>query len=378
LPRLNVTPIQYEEFIMAAKMTNRERLLSTLRFAEVDRPVRYETIGIDDDTYKRWAKEGWAPPNDANNFMRQFDMDIFAPAWFGGHLHPAFYPAFEEKIIEDDGHRQLLRTITGGIMERFSDGSMSIPRFVSFAVETMDDLEGLMPRLDPNSYPRVDSWSWAFELSEKQALPLFVYIPGCFGFHRHLMGFENLMAAYVLDPDLIHAMSRAWETLMVGIIDRCRFHGKIDILQFWEDMCYKAGPMISPKMFKEFIQPYYISVCNHALEQGVTGLGVDTDGDCRLLIPLFMEAGINYMEPFEVQSGMDICDVRKEYPNLVIHGGIDKRALAKDKGAIDAELASKLPFMLENRGYMPAIDHVVPPDVPLENWLYFLECVRKF
>jgi len=192
------------------------------------------------------------------------------------------------------------------------------------------------------------------------------------------MGFENLMIAYGLNPELIHAMSRAWEALMIGILKRCRVHGKIDLVHFWEDMCYKAGPLLSPKMFKEYIQPYYKRVCDQALELGATSLAVDTDGDCTLLIPLFMEVGINQMEPFEVQAGMDIREVRKQYPKLIIHGGLDKRALAVDKAAIDAELEAKLPYMFENKGYLPAIDHIVPPDVPIENWLYFLEKVRDW
>lgn len=361
---------------MKAAMTNRERYLAVMRFEEVDRPLRMEAIGIDEETVLNWKRDGFEVSTDPFNFVQEFGMDYVAPAFFGAHLHPGFHPAFEEKVIEDDGHRQLVQTQAGGRMERFSDGSMSIPHFVSFAVSGMDDLARLMPRLNPRDHSRVDSWKWAFDLARGSGWPLYVFFPGCFGFHRHLMGFENLMAAYVLDPELIHAMSRAWEELMIGILERCRIHGEMDAVHFWEDMCYKNGSMISPKMFGEYILPYYRRVCARARELGAAGLHVDTDGDCTRLIPLFIEAGVNYLEPFEVQSGMDIRTVRESYPGLVIHGGLDKRALAAGREAIDAELSGKLGFMLERGGYVPSIDHVVPPDVPLENWLYFLDRVR--
>ena len=363
---------------MPASMTVRERFFATLRFEETDRLIRFETIGVDNNTYARWHKEGWRWDGDPTDLFGQFNMDRYAPAFFGAHLHPGFHPAFEETVIQDDGRRQLVRTPSGAKIERFSDESMSIPRFVSFAVEKMDDLVTLMPRMDPDTHARVDEWSWSFDYAKDENLPLFIFVPGCFGFHRHLMGFENLMVAYVQDPDLIHAMSRTWEALMIGIIDRCSTHGTVDMINFWEDMCYKAGPMMSPTMFKEYIQPYYRRVCNRARELGTAGLGVDTDGDCRLLIPLFMDAGINYMEPFEVQAGMDIREVRKTYPSLVIHGGLDKRTLAATTADIDAELENKLPFMLEHRGYLPAIDHCVPPDVPIDSWMYFLDKVRSW
>ena len=52
--------------------------------------------------------------------------------------------------------------------------------------------------------------------------------------------------------------------------------------------------------------PYY-----RRFIDGVRGLGceiiiVDSDGDVRLLAPLFISAGVNAMLPFEVQAGMDI------------------------------------------------------------------------
>jgi uroporphyrinogen decarboxylase len=362
---------------MSAAMNNRERYLATVRFQETDRPMHIEAIGIDDDTVARWKKEGWEPMTEPVNFMAEFNMDIAAPAFFGAHLHPGFWPLFEEKVIKDDGRRQLVQTQSGAMLERFSDGGMTIPHFVSFPVKTIADLEKLMPRLDPGNRERVDVWKWSFDMARNVKWPLFVYCSGCFGFHRHLMGFEELMAAYVLDPELIHAMSAAWEALVIGILERCRAHGPIDALLLWEDMCYKNGPMISPQMFKEYILPYYKRVSAKAYELGAAGVHVDTDGDCTLLIPLFMEGGVNWLEPFEVQAGMDVRVVRKNHPRLVIHGGLDKRTLAVSKKAIDAELSAKLKFMLDRGGYVPSIDHVVPPDVPLENWLYFLDRVRS-
>jgi uroporphyrinogen decarboxylase len=57
-------------------------------------------------------------------------------------------------------------------------------------------------------------------------------------------------------------------------------------------------------------------------------------------------------------------------------GGIDKRELAKDKGAIEKELRRKVIPMLEGGGYIPTVDHTFSPDVPLGNALYYLELKR--
>jgi uroporphyrinogen decarboxylase len=51
---------------------------------------------------------------------------------------------------------------------------------------------------------------------------------------------------------------------------------------------------------------------------------------------------------------------------------VDKRELAKDKKAIDEHLRTFIPLIGEG-GFIPAVDHTVPPDVSLENFLYYIE-----
>ena len=105
---------------------------------------------------------------------------------------------------------------------------------------------------------------------------------------------------------------------------------------------------------------------------------VDTDGMCMPLIPGFVEGGVAGLYPFECQAGMNIVEVRKRFPQLLISGGLDKTKVAAGREAIDAELESKLPCMLQQGGYIPFCDHLVPPDVPWENFTYYRERVREY
>jgi uroporphyrinogen decarboxylase len=45
--------------------------------------------------------------------------------------------------------------------------------------------------------------------------------------------------------------------------------------------------------------------------------------------------------------------------------------IAEGRQAIDAELEAKVPFMLERGGYIPHVDHMVPPDVSWEHFKYY-------
>jgi len=71
---------------------------------------------------------------------------------------------------------------------------------------------------------------------------------------------------------------------------------------------------------------------------------------------------------------MDPLAVRAEYGHdLALIGGIDKRALARGRKAITAELYRIIPPLIEDGGYIPTLDHAVPPDVSYDNWMYYME-----
>jgi uroporphyrinogen decarboxylase len=70
---------------------------------------------------------------------------------------------------------------------------------------------------------------------------------------------------------------------------------------------------------------------------------------------------------------MDPLMIRQKYGrDLRLWGGVDKRELTKDRAAIDAHLRSLAP-LIEDGGFIPTVDHLVPPDVSLENFRYYME-----
>jgi uroporphyrinogen decarboxylase len=144
-------------------------------------------------------------------------------------------------------------------------------------------------------------------------------------------------------------------------------------------MCYRSGMIVSPRMFREFMMPYYKALVAHVRQYpSVFGVWVDSDGDVTDLIPLLLECGVDGLSPFEVQAGMDVTQIRKAHGGLVIRGGIDKREIAKGKEATDRELARVLPTFVETGGYVICLDHSAPPDTSLEDYLYFLQQAKGY
>ena len=147
----------------------------------------------------------------------------------------------------------------------------------------------------------------------------------------------------------------------------------MDAFLFWEDMAYKTAPLISPDHARGYMLPRYRKVVDYLTGRGVPLIGLDSDGRIDSLIPVWLDAGINVLFPFEVQAGMDVLKVRKEYGRgLRLWGGVDKRALAKGPSAIDAELL-RLGPLIDEGGYIPHTDHTIPPDVSYENYCYYMK-----
>ncbi len=143
-------------------------------------------------------------------------------------------------------------------------------------------------------------------------------------------------------------------------------------------MAYKSGPLISPAMVRKFMMPRYRKITDLLHSYGVDVINIESDGNLNELIPLWLESGINYVSPLEVAAHNDAGALRKKYgKDLILSGNIDKRALIKGKEAIREEVMSKVPFLLEQGGYFPTIDHWVPPDVTFENYCYYINTLRE-
>jgi uroporphyrinogen decarboxylase len=151
----------------------------------------------------------------------------------------------------------------------------------------------------------------------------------------------------------------------------------LDFADFWEDMCFNMGPMISPAMFKEFMVPRYKRITDFLKQHGVDVVYVDCDGDINELVPLWLEGGVNCMFPLEIQSGSDPYPIREKYgEQVLLLGGVDKMQLIAGKVAIRKEIDRITP-LVETGGYIPHVDHRCPPDVTYENYLYYLKTKRE-
>ena len=383
-------------------MNARERLVAVTNFEEVDRTLKWE-MGYWGAAVRRWQKEGlpWTREvpqslpdggvikaqdmtldpktmNPVDSPDRDIDVckyfNIDEPIW-RVPLNNYLCPLFEEQILEDHGSWELLRD-KYGVTQKNPKDHCGFPDWVETPVKSRNDWEKLKTeRLQPTLEGRLpENWSQWKKVFQHRTYPLILggYPTGFYGTARFLLGEERVMMEFYDDPDLMRDIMNYLADFWVSLYDQILQEISVDGILIWEDMCYKNGPLISPEMFREFILPGYKKITDCLKSHGVRTIMVDTDGHCWKLIPLFIEGGVNLLCPFERQAGMDIVEVRKAFPDLCIAGGIDKTKIKDGPEAIDKELRH-IPWMIEQGGFIPHVDHQVPPDVSWENFKYYRE-----
>ena len=361
-------------------MNERERCAATMRYQERDRSPIMD-YGFWWETVLDWHKQGlpeWVTYFKTWDF---FGMDGFEKHWVND-ANFGLCPGFEEKTIEDRGDEEVVQQPDGVRVVRTKVAS-SIPMHEGHLLTDRDSWnKHYAPKLDPD-HPLRLSKDWN-ALTKKWAdpnrdHPLFLPVGSLFGWIRNWMGIEAVSYAVYDDPAFFQQMVDTNADCIISTVERVLQCGvQFDGCEIWEDMCYNAGPLLSPENFKKYLVPHYKRLTYLLRKHGIDVIFLDCDGKIDDLLPLWMEAGVNCMYPIEVGTwGGDPVSFRKQYgKDLLMFGGFDKHILATTKDAIEKEVHRLAP-LVEEGGYIPFCDHRVPPDVSLENYMHYLRIARK-
>jgi len=350
-----------------------ERFHACMAYQEVDH-APFWNWGPWEETAERWKREGHRP--DVDQPDRECD-GYTAAAWF----NPT--PAFERKIIAEDENTISYVTSEGSVIrEMKAFGGSSMPQFIRFPVETREDFRQYWrQRMNPDLTQRVGSnWKERLQNARRPDRPFFAWgnlWAGFFGPLRNLVGVERLCELFYDDPAFLEEMMDADADFTIAVMSQILDVVAVDAFWFWEDMAYKTAPLVSPDLARRYMFPRYRRVVDYLVGRGVKYFALDSDGHIDPLIPVWMDAGINILFPFEAQAGMDVLAVRSKYGrSLRMFGGVDKRTLAKGPAAIDAELARLKP-LIEEGGYIPHTDHMIPPDVSFQDYCHYMARLQE-
>jgi uroporphyrinogen decarboxylase len=363
------------------ELSARQRFLNTMEYKPVDRVPNHEA-GVWGQTKDRWEAEGLD--------RRDLHWDWFTgEAAFGMDprefipVHFDMMPWFETKVIERTERYEIFVDHKGitrkALLTGTSGGTRaSMDEYIDFPVKCHDDFKRLKDRYLSHATRYPVQWeNFMLPAWKNRAHPLILgrncQMLGYYWRAREWLGTVDLCYAWYDEPEMMHDMMAFVTDLTMRIAEPILAKTDVDYVLLNEDLAMKSAPLLSPATFREFIFPEMQKLVAWFKARGVRYVAIDSDGNCEAVIPQFMEAGVDAIWPLERASDMDPNDLRKKFGrDLRLWGGVDKRELSKDKSSIDAHLATLQP-LIEEGGFIPTVDHTVPPDVSLENFRYYMK-----
>lgn len=371
-------------------MTFRENINAILHYEKIDR-MPIVSFGYWDETLQKWAKEGHITQEEADGYAKygdnsEADRSIMKRLGFDFNWNSCFEmttglsPGFEEIVLEEyENKSQKIRDSQGLIVLK-KPGIVSIPAEIGTTlVDRRAWEEEYLPKLQW-SENRVDTDKLKeLKNSSKTDIPLGLHCGSLVGYMRNLLGVEQMSYMYADDEELFAEIVDTLAELSYQCTKRALESGvKFDYAHFWEDICFKNGPLISPSVFNEYMAPHYKRITNLLNSYGIDIVSVDCDGLIDSLLPIWLENGVNTMFPIEVGTwNASIEPWRKKYgKNLRGVGGMNKTVFSQDFNAVDREI-ERLKPLIALGGYIPCPDHRIAPDAEFENVQYYCEQLSK-
>ena len=377
-------------------MSNRELFHATMRRENGDKLLHMEQgFNI---TYKQWQADGLP-----KHVAMTRGAEITPGESLHDHMNVAGYlmcrinqfciPQFQGKIIEEKDGRRIAVDGNGVTSMVRTDGVGSPPHEINFTIKTPRDYEENRFRLVGNIEKRYDQ-KWLDENAQKfrsqQDHPVTLHVHGPFGFLRAFLGVENSMILPYIEPDMIRLMLQDHLEICMAaaapVLEAC----KPDMCFVWEDCCGSTGPFIAPNIFEKLMAPWYRDWKDYLVSSGVPWIMMDTDGNPDGLVKHWYEAGVDCLQPWEVNS-IDMLKFAEEFPHYVMMGGIYKHMFEPGDPAqvgrfkttnvheaIDAELERVVKPMVKRGGYIAALDHLAFWGTTYDGYRYYSQRLEKY
>jgi uroporphyrinogen decarboxylase len=225
----------------------------------------------------------------------------------------------------------------------------------------------------PNGLVRYSEGGLQYLRDGKRERPCGLHCGSLYGVIRNWLGLVE--AAYLMadDEELFDEIIETVARLCFRCTEYALAGGaRYDYGHFWEDICFKNGPLIAPKVFAEKVGPHYRRITDLLKRHGVAFVSVDCDGWIDSLVPVWLENGVNTMFPIEVGTWRaSIAPWRKIYGRRLLGvGGMNKHIFARDHQAVDAEI-ERLEALVALGGYLPCPDHRIADDALWDNVRYY-------
>ncbi|MFZ5917364.1 MAG: uroporphyrinogen decarboxylase family protein [Chloroflexota bacterium] len=185
-----------------------------------------------------------------------------------------------------------------------------------------------------------------------------------------LMGFDTYAYALADQPALIERLHTKIAQIQARTVERALDYACVGLVWHADDMAYRTGLMVSPRILRQHIFPVYQRLNRLCHERDVIAV-FHSDGDMSRMVEDIIAAGFDAFNPIEPVA-MDIRALKKRVEGrLSLIGNVDlSYTLTRGTPAeVDAEVRDLVRDLAPGGGYALASANSIPEYVPWENFV---------
>lgn len=185
-----------------------------------------------------------------------------------------------------------------------------------------------------------------------------------------LMGLENFGLSLADDPGFVKAVIDRIGESQMGVLDILLGHDTVGAVWMPDDLCYNAGPVVSPNVYRQWVYPWYSKMIERCHGAGIP-VGLHSDGDLTRILSDLVDCGFDAIHPFEPPLN-DIVAIKKAWGHrIAVAGNIDLKTTlsAGTPEAVKEEVRDRIATLAPGGGWLLGSSNSIPDFIPVENYL---------
>jgi uroporphyrinogen decarboxylase len=196
--------------------------------------------------------------------------------------------------------------------------------------------------------------------------------------YEFVVGMNDFMMMVYEDRDLIEQMLEESTAHFVKTT-QALVDGGADFVWPADDVAFKTGLFIPPKLMKEMWVPRMARIMEPAVNAGIPVM-FHSDGKIDDVVEDLIEMGLNCLNPMD-PYGIDYADYKARYGDrLCLSGNVDIE-FPLSKGTpedVDADVKKHMEILKPGYGYVATVSHSVVNYIPHENVIAYLNAIHKY
>ena len=265
-----------------------------------------------------------------------------------------------------------------GIVSRVAGGSY-FSEELTVALEEKEDPDKLTfesPCLE-RRYQRSDAV--VREYGDRYAI--FAKTGGPFKRPSFLRGYVQFLYDIAEDPEWVRALvARVMSHLTSVGVEQLRRNGSsLAGIQINDDVCSLRGPLIAPQTYARICLPSLRRMVQAYKDAGAAKVYMHCDGNVMPLVEMWVDAGIEAINPCERRAGVDVFALRKRYGDkLAFIGAMDNCEILPRGSKADITTHVRELAELGRDGGLVMGGHSIGPDVSVEHYEWAMAARREY